>query len=89
MAGEVEFGELGIEAPAAGGLGHGGRPHLGNGRSTVLQVRLDPETRAQLDDRAEHDHSAACAMAREAIRGVPECVVALLISLIHDQRWNR
>lgn len=46
----------------------GGRPTLGDGPSTVLQVRLDPETRRQLDDRAEHDATTASVIVREALR---------------------
>ncbi len=68
MADEAEFGEIDIDAITARGVRPGGRPRLGNGPSTVLQVRLDPETRAQLDERAEHDHRTASAIAREAIQ---------------------
>lgn len=46
----------------------GGRSTLGNGLSTVLQVRLDPETRRQLDDRAEHDETTASSIVRDALR---------------------
>ena len=68
MADEAEVAEIDIEAIAARAVRPGGRPRLGNGPSNVLQVRLDPETRAQLDERAAHDHRTASAIAREAIQ---------------------
>ena len=44
-----------------------GRPSLGNGESPILNVRLDAETRAKLDERAEREHSSPSALVREAI----------------------
>lgn len=46
----------------------GGRPTLGNGPSTVLQVRLDPETRQELDRRAQLDKTTVSNIVREALR---------------------
>lgn len=45
----------------------GGRPALGDGPSSVLQVRLDARLRAKLVERAEHEHRTASSIAREAI----------------------
>lgn len=45
-----------------------GRPPLGDGPSSVLQVRLDEQTRHQLTERAEREHRTASEVVREAIQ---------------------
>ena len=45
-----------------------GRPPIGNGPSSVLQIRLDEQTRRQLSERAERDHRTPSEIAREAIQ---------------------
>ena len=46
----------------------GGRPLLGNGPAAVESVRLEPELRAALRARAEHDHESPSAVLRKALR---------------------
>lgn len=45
-----------------------GRPPMGNGPASVLPVRLDPELRAALDERAASDDTTVSAVVREALR---------------------
>ncbi len=45
-----------------------GRPRLGDKPSAVVPVRVDPDMRAALTHRAEHDHSTASKVIREALR---------------------
>lgn len=45
-----------------------GRPPIGSGAAAPFPVRLDPELRRALDDRAAADHMSASAVIREALR---------------------
>lgn len=45
-----------------------GRPAMGSGPAESLPVRLDPELRQALDDRAAADASTASEVVREALR---------------------
>lgn len=45
-----------------------GRPRMGTGPAKSFPVRLDPDLRAALDDRAEHDGRPASEIVREALR---------------------
>lgn len=45
-----------------------GRPAMGSGPADSFPVRLDPELRAALDDRAATDHTTASDVVREALR---------------------
>jgi hypothetical protein len=45
-----------------------GRPLLGTAAAEVFPVRLDPELRAALETRAEHDHTTASDVVRNALR---------------------
>lgn len=45
-----------------------GRPAMGSGPADTLPVRLDPELRQALDDRAAADDSTASEIVREALR---------------------
>lgn len=45
-----------------------GRPTLGNGRSTVVPVRLDPDLLRALAQRAEQEHVSRSDAIRAAIR---------------------
>jgi uncharacterized protein (DUF4415 family) len=45
-----------------------GRPTLGNAPASVESVRLDPELRRQLLDRAEAEGTTASELIREALR---------------------
>lgn len=46
----------------------GGRPPLGSGPANVESVRLDPELRLALTQRAERDHETASTVIRKALR---------------------
>jgi hypothetical protein len=46
----------------------GGRPPLGSAPASVESVRLDPELRQALLDRAQRDHESTSAVIREALR---------------------
>ncbi|MEO8969346.1 MAG: ribbon-helix-helix protein, CopG family [Solirubrobacteraceae bacterium] len=48
--------------------GKRGRPALGSAPATVESVRLDPELRRQLADRAQADGTTASELIREALR---------------------
>jgi predicted HicB family RNase H-like nuclease len=48
--------------------GRRGRPRLGSEPSTVESVRLDPELKARLVQRAEHDGVPVSEVIREALR---------------------
>ena len=48
--------------------GRRGRPRLGKGRSSVESVRLDPEMKRQLTDRASEEGVTASEVIREALR---------------------
>ncbi|MFN8027115.1 MAG: CopG family transcriptional regulator [Acidimicrobiia bacterium] len=45
-----------------------GRPTMGSGPASVLPVRLDPELRRALDERAASDETTVSAVVREALR---------------------
>ena len=45
-----------------------GRPAMGSGPSDTLLVRLDPELRKAVDDRAAAEHTTASDVVREALR---------------------
>jgi hypothetical protein len=45
-----------------------GRPTLGSGPASVESVRLDPELRSALAQRAERDHEATSSVIRRALR---------------------
>ena len=46
----------------------GGRPPLGSAPATVESVRLDPELRDALADRAQRDRESTSAVIRKALR---------------------
>ena len=46
----------------------GGRRPMGRGPAAVVPVRLDPDLRAALAARAEHDHTSASSVIRQALR---------------------
>ncbi|MFN0026332.1 MAG: ribbon-helix-helix protein, CopG family [Acidimicrobiales bacterium] len=45
-----------------------GRPAMGSGPADSFPVRLEPELRRALDDRAATDHTTASEIVREALR---------------------
>ncbi len=45
-----------------------GRPAMGSGPAEALPVRLDPELRKAVDDRAAAEHTTASEIIREALR---------------------
>lgn len=45
-----------------------GRPAMGSGPADTLPVRLEPELRKAVDDRAARDHTSASDVVREALR---------------------
>jgi hypothetical protein len=49
-------------------LQRGGRPLMGSAPAAVVPVRLDPELRAALADRAQSEHSSASDVIRQALR---------------------
>ena len=46
----------------------GGRPAIGSGPASVESVRLDPDLRRALAERAERDHESTSAVIRKALR---------------------
>lgn len=44
-----------------------GRPPIGSGPARVESVRLDPELRRALSERARHDHEATSSVIRKAL----------------------
>jgi hypothetical protein len=46
----------------------GGRPPIGSGPASVESVRLDPELRAALAERAKRDQDSTSAVIRKALR---------------------
>jgi predicted HicB family RNase H-like nuclease len=46
----------------------GGRPPIGSGPATVESVRLDPELRRALAERAERDQESTSSVIRKALR---------------------
>jgi len=45
-----------------------GRPPLGSGTSSVIEIRLDEQTRHELDERAAHDQTTPSKIVRDALR---------------------
>ena len=45
-----------------------GRPAMGSGPADAFPVRLDPDLRRALDQRAEAEHSTASEIVRQALR---------------------
>jgi hypothetical protein len=45
-----------------------GRPAMGSGPAETLPVRLEPELRQAVNERAEKDHTTASDVVREALR---------------------
>ena len=45
-----------------------GRPAMGSGPADTLPVRLDPELRKAVDERAAAEHTTASEVVREALR---------------------
>jgi hypothetical protein len=45
-----------------------GRPAMGSGPAEILPVRLDPDLRTAVDQRAADDHTTASEVVREALR---------------------
>ena len=45
-----------------------GRPSMGSGPADTLPVRLDPELRKAVDERAKADHTTASDVVRNALR---------------------
>ena len=45
-----------------------GRPAMGSSAAEVFPVRLDPELRAAIEERAEREHKNASEVIREALR---------------------
>ncbi len=46
----------------------GGRPTIGSAAASVESVRLDPELRGALAERAQRDHETTSAVIRKALR---------------------
>jgi len=46
----------------------GGRPPIGSAAASVESVRLDPELRQALTDRARQDHESTSSVIRKALR---------------------
>jgi hypothetical protein len=46
----------------------GGRPPIGSGPASVESVRLDPELRRALAERAEREHESTSSVIRKALR---------------------
>ena len=46
----------------------GGRPPIGSAAATVESVRLDPDLREALAERAERDHETTSSVIRKALR---------------------
>ncbi len=68
MALEAETMEVDVDKLRRTGKFRMGRPPLGNGPSSVIQVRVDDELRALLTKRAEHEHSTPSAIVRDALK---------------------
>jgi Ribbon-helix-helix protein, copG family len=71
----------GVAAPARPAAGYdveetlrrrGGRPPLGSGPAGVESVRLDPELRRALSERAERDRESTSSVIRKALRNYLE-----------------
>jgi uncharacterized protein (DUF4415 family) len=64
MAAEEETAEYDVEEL----MTRRGRPRSENSMNEAVQVRLDKELRAALQERAEHDRTTPSDVAREALR---------------------
>jgi hypothetical protein len=65
IADEVEHKEYDVEQLKAR---RRGRPSMGSGPAEVVPVRLDPELRAAVEERAEAEHRTPSEVIREALR---------------------
>ena len=45
-----------------------GRPRMGSAPAEIVPVRLDPDLRSALDERAQHDGTSASEIIRRALR---------------------
>ena len=68
MATEVETMDIDVDRLLERARNRVGRPSLGDGPSSVLQVRLDEQTHRRLAARAENDHQPPSAVVRDAIK---------------------
>ena len=68
MALEAETMDIDVDKLRRTGKFRMGRPPLGDGRSSVIQVRLDEQLRQQLAERAATEHSTPSAIVRDAIK---------------------
>jgi hypothetical protein len=65
--------KLGVEAEAGYDVDdllrrRGGRPPIGSAAASVESVRLDPELRHALGQRAQRDHETTSSVIRKALR---------------------
>jgi hypothetical protein len=68
LIGELaEKAEAGYEVEEILGR-RGGRPPMGSAAAGVESVRLEPELRQALTNRAEHDHETTSSVIRKALR---------------------
>jgi hypothetical protein len=72
---EADFERMALEAETTlpdveriKGRRRAGRPPLGSGTSSVIQIRLDEQTRQELDERAVHDQTTPSKIVRDALR---------------------
>ena len=68
MALEAETMDVDIDKLRRTGKFRMGRPPLGDGPSSVIQVRLDEQLRQQLAERAATEHSTPSAIVRDALK---------------------
>ena len=68
MALEAETMEIDVDRLRRTGKFRMGRPSLGEGPSSVIQVRVDNELRALLTQRAVHEHRTPSAVVRDALK---------------------
>jgi Ribbon-helix-helix protein, copG family len=68
MALEAETMEFDVEKLRRTGKFRMGRPPLGDGPSSVIQVRVDDELRDLLKQRAENEHSTTSAIVRDVLK---------------------
>lgn len=65
IANEVESDSYDVEELRAR---RRGRPAMGSGPAEVVPVRIDPELKAAIEERAEADHTTTSEIIREALR---------------------
>jgi len=65
IADEAERGDYDVEILTAHKRG---RPLIGSAPAEVVPVRIDPELRAAIDQRAEAEHTTTSEIIREALR---------------------